>query len=118
MAKLMFIHHSGLVGGAGVSLINVIKSVSEQHEVFVYVPCEPNDMINLLKQSEKSHGIKVKTYGRRIGAITYYSGGDTLKNMRFWYRILLIFKQLNQNQGLFFYKYDLFCLKKLIGYDR
>ena len=93
MAKLMFIHHSGLVGGAGVSLINVIKSVSEQHEVFVYVPCEPNDMINLLKQSEKSHGIKVKTYGRRIGAITYYSGGDTLKNVRFWYRISLIFMQ-------------------------
>ena len=93
MAKLMFIHHSGLVGGAGVSLINVIKSVSEQHEVLVYVPCEPNDMINLLKQSEKSHGIKVKTYGRRIGAITYYSGGDTLKNVRFWYRISLIFMQ-------------------------
>lgn len=93
MAKLMFIHHSGLVGGAGVSLGNVIKNVSKKHEVEVYVPCQPNDIINIFKKFEKDYGIRVNTYGRRIGAITYYSGGDTLKRVRFWYRILLIFMQ-------------------------
>ena len=44
MAKLMFIHHSGLVGGAGVSLINTIKAVAEENEIIVCVPSQPEDM--------------------------------------------------------------------------
>jgi glycosyltransferase involved in cell wall biosynthesis len=47
----------------------------------------------MLKGLEESLGIRVKTYGRRIGALTYYSGGDGVCKPRLWYRVGLIFKQ-------------------------
>lgn len=93
MRKLMCIHHSGLVGGAGVSFINTIKTVAADNEVVVYVPSEPNDIYQMLKGLEESLGIRVETYGRRVGAITYYSGGDSVCKPRLWYRVGLIFKQ-------------------------
>ena len=37
--------------------------------------------------------IKVFSYGRRIGAITYYSGGDSALSARFFYRLLLTVSQ-------------------------
>lgn len=93
MLKLMCIHHSGLVGGAGVSFINTVKTVAEGNEVVVYVPSEPKDIYQMLKGLEAPLGIRVETYGRRIGAVTYYSGGDGVCKPRFWYRVGLILKQ-------------------------
>lgn len=95
MAKLLFIHHSGIVGGAGVSLRNVLKTVAIDNDVTVYVSSQPDDMVTLLNETSQEIGIKVKDYGRRIGAITYYSGGDSPLRLRFWYRLSLIFKQWN-----------------------
>ena len=46
----MFIHHSGIIGGAGVSLINTIDFLSDNNEVYVYVSSEPDDMFNLFKK--------------------------------------------------------------------
>lgn len=91
MAKLMFIHHSGLIGGAGVSLTNNVKKLSENNEVAVYVPSEPNTISELIKKQNSN--VDVVEYGRRIGAITIYSGGDELFSKRFIYRLLLIVKQ-------------------------
>lgn len=94
LSKVLFIHHSGILGGAGISLINVVKSVAENHEVYVGVSSDPDDIYNLLRQSShENSNIKVFSYGRRIGAITYYSGGDNLFSPRFVYRCLLTIKQ-------------------------
>ena len=94
MSKVLFIHHSGILGGAGISLINVVKSVAREHNVFVGVSSDPDDILTLLRQlSFENPNIKVFSYGRRIGAITYYSGGDTLFSPRLIYRYLLSFKQ-------------------------
>ena len=87
----MFIHHSGIIGGAGVSLINTIDFLSDNNEVYVYVSSEPEDMFNLFKNM--SNNVHVDTYGRRIGALTYYSGGDSWFSKRFLYRMILIRKQ-------------------------
>ena len=94
LSKVLFIHHSGILGGAGISLINVVKSVARKHNVFVGVSSDPDDILTLLRQlSFENPNIKVFSYGRRIGAITYYSGGDTLFSPRLIYRYLLSFKQ-------------------------
>ena len=69
MSKIMFIHHSGIIGGAGVSLINTIDFLSDNNEVYVYVSSEPDDMFNLFKNM--SNNVHVDTYGRRIGALSY-----------------------------------------------
>lgn len=91
MPKLMFIHHSGLIGGAGVSLMNNVMKLSEDNEVVVYVPSEPSTISELIKKQNSN--VEVVEYGRRIGAITIYSGGDELFSKRFIYRLLLIAKQ-------------------------
>lgn len=91
MSKLMFIHHSGLIGGAGISLTNNVVKLSEKNKTVVYIPSDPNTIAELIKkQSDK---VEVVEYGRRIGAITIYSGGDKLFSKRFFYRLLLIAKQ-------------------------
>lgn len=87
----MLIHHSGLLGGAGISLINNIKALAEENEVCVYLPSDPPDLKELLKR--ECPGVRAIAYGRRIGALTYYSGGDSPRKLRFWYRLMLIVKQ-------------------------
>lgn len=88
--KLLFVHHSGLISGAGVSLYNLIKEMKNKHEVVVCLPTEPTDMLSLLNNSEDKIVIDIHTYGRRIGAITWYSGGNNLLSLTFFYRLALI----------------------------
>ena len=96
MSKVLFIHHSGILGGAGVSLINIVKYVAKSHDVYVGVSSDPSDIYELLKQvSSENPRIKVFSYGRRIGAITYYSGGDSALSARLFYRLILTIPQRN-----------------------
>lgn len=82
--KVLLIHHSGLLGGAGISLYNTWKSLSEDYEVECFVPTDPPDLLNFLK----SKGLKPKTFAFRLGKITYYSGGNKAYNLKFWYHAL------------------------------
>ncbi|MBQ7696086.1 MAG: glycosyltransferase family 4 protein [Lentisphaeria bacterium] len=92
MPTLLFIHHSGLIGGAGVSLRNNLLFLSESgFRVRLYVPSDPPAYMEMIKRDCPQVG--QETYGRRIGAVTYYSGGDSVFSPRFWYRLLLIVKQ-------------------------
>jgi hypothetical protein len=70
MKRIIFFHHSGTIGGAGVSLYNTIISLKEEYEIIVYCPSQPN----AFKQYLESKDIKVKTYDFSIGSIPYYSG--------------------------------------------
>ena len=93
MAKILFIHHSGLIGGAGVSFLNTVKSLSLKHEVIVAIPSDPSDMKIMFEELSEKYNFKLLVYGRRIGAITYYSGGDGVLSPRFMYRALLGVRQ-------------------------
>lgn len=91
--KVLFIHHSGLVGGAGVSLSNIVKETAKNHIVTVCVPTDPSDMMSLLQNTFDNKLFDIENYGQRIGAITWYSGGNNWFSLRFIYRILLIIWQ-------------------------
>ncbi len=87
--KILFIHHSGLIGGAGVSLINTIEALAQTDEIVLTLPSEPTDMQKLAE----NHGIPAIITERRIGAITYVSGIDHFLSPRFLYRFILMILQ-------------------------
>jgi glycosyltransferase involved in cell wall biosynthesis len=90
--KVLLIHHSGLIGGAGVSFYNLWLTLQNRFEVVGYVPDEPPDFMNDLR----AKGLRPRFFRFRLGKITYYSGGNRLLNLKFWYHFLHI---------LFQYKY-------------
>ncbi|MUO32348.1 glycosyltransferase family 4 protein [Enterococcus gallinarum] len=71
MKKIMLIHHFGGIGGAGVSLIDIVKSLKESYDVTVLCPVEPNNMINLLE----SMGVNVISIPYSSYILDFYSGG-------------------------------------------
>jgi glycosyltransferase involved in cell wall biosynthesis len=82
--KILLIHHSGLLGGAGVSLYNTWKALDNKYEVICYIPNDPPDLLNFLRE----RGLNPRTFKFRLGKLTYYSGGNTLLKPRFWYHAL------------------------------
>lgn len=79
--KVMIIHHCGFIGGAGVSLLNMVDSLKEIYDVEVYIPNSPSE----LKGEFQSNDSSVCTYPFRMGQILYYNGGFNLYNPKFWY---------------------------------
>lgn len=88
--KILLIHHSGLLGGGGISLYNTWKSLIEDYEVECYIPNDPPELLNFLN----SKGLKPKTFSFRLGKITYYNGGNKTYNLKFWYHALHSLTQL------------------------
>lgn len=86
--KIMIIHHSGSIGGAGVSIYNTIMSLKDDYDIVIYCPSSPEDFSKYLKEK----GINVKTYDYPIGSIHYYSGGSSIFTPGFIKGILNIFK--------------------------
>lgn len=70
-AKIMIIHHSGLLGGAGISLLNMIEAIKNEYEIVIYLPNRPNDM----RDEAIKRGHNTITYDFRLGSISHYSGG-------------------------------------------
>lgn len=93
MAKIVIIHHSGILGGAGVSLLNTIKALAHTHELNILIPSDPQDIKNELLKIQNKYKFNFIEYGHRIGALTYYSGGDCIFSLRFFYRCFLLFLQ-------------------------
>ncbi len=91
--KILFIHHSGLVGGAGVSVVNLLKETANNNEVTICLPNAPQDMLFMVNEIKHEFGINIFTYRKRIGAITWYSGGDRWYSPRLLYRLILIIYQ-------------------------
>jgi glycosyltransferase involved in cell wall biosynthesis len=82
--KLLLIHHSGLLGGAGISLYNTWRTLEKKYEVICYIPNDPPDLLNFLREK----GLNPYTFSFRLGKLTYYSGGNNLLKPRFWYHAL------------------------------
>lgn len=72
------------------SLYHVMKALKDDNELYVAVSTDPDDM---MKMFSADPSVTVIPYGRRIGAVTYYSGGDPAFSRRFLYRAWLILRQ-------------------------
>lgn len=111
MKKIMFIHHSGGIGGAGVSLYNTVLTLSKKFEVIVYCPSEPDLYYSFLKENN----INVKTYSFPLGSIPYYSGGTNLFSPSFIRSIINIkLQQKKWEDILRFEKPDLLIVNSRI----
>ncbi|MBU1092999.1 MAG: glycosyltransferase family 4 protein [Firmicutes bacterium] len=82
--KILIIHHSGLHGGAGISLYNTWLELQDYYEVVTYIPNSPSQLFDFLT----SKGLKPKVFPFKLGKITHYSGGNSLLQPRFWYHAL------------------------------
>lgn len=71
--KALIIHHSGAIGGAGVSLLHILEAIKKLNlDVTVYCPIEPNDMAIEIRKL----GYKVVSEPSNIPIIQHYSGGS------------------------------------------
>ena len=95
MSKILYIHHYGGIGGAGITLLNYSKIIRRKHDLLIYCPENPSDMFYFLTE----HGIKVKKYSKKPGLISYYSGSrfgksffigllNMFKNKKYWEDII------------------------------
>jgi glycosyltransferase involved in cell wall biosynthesis len=82
--KILMIHHSGLIGGAGISFYNTWLALEEKYSVVSYVADDPPDLLMFLRDK----GLNPHTFPFRLGKLTYYSGGNNLLKPRFWYHAL------------------------------
>lgn len=88
MKKILFIHHSGDIGGAGVSGYNTILTLSKYFKIVVYCPAHPKFYSEFLS----NRGIQVKTFDFPLGSIPYYSGGPSILSPGFIFGLINIFK--------------------------
>ncbi|MDN5290076.1 MAG: hypothetical protein PWQ06_315 [Anaerophaga sp.] len=88
MKKILYIHHAGNIGGAGVSAYNTINLLSTKYNVVVLCPSSPRDFSDFLKSKQ----INVRTYDIPIGSVYYISGGVPIYSPVFVKGIVNIFR--------------------------
>ena len=94
--RILLIHHSGLLGGAGVSLYHTWIALKEKFDVMCYIPSYPPDLLDFLTEK----GLRPKTFPFRLARLTYYSGGNHPLSLRFWYNAVPIVFRLLFGNGL------------------
>lgn len=72
--KVCVIHDSDSLGGASLSMIDMIKMLSSEHDV---IACLPHTAINMKKYLEKNN-IEVYSVKTIIPRFSYYSGSKTI----------------------------------------
>lgn len=82
--KFLMIHHSGLIGGAGISFYNTWMILDKKYNVVSYIADDPPNFFMFLREK----GLNPHTFPFRLGKLTYYSGGNDLLKPRFWYHAL------------------------------
>lgn len=97
MKKILIIHHSGVIGGAGVSLIHAIKSINQkEYKVVVLCPEEPLDMVNALK----NENCEVISSRKSPKIFNHYNGGIShalsIKTVKNFFDILFDYKKIKQ----------------------
>jgi len=94
--KILIIHHSGLHGGAGISLYNTWLELQRHYEVVTYIPNNPSQLFDFLT----SKGLTPKVFPFKLGKITHYSGGNNIFQPRFWYHALHSLSQVKYWQRI------------------
>lgn len=87
--KALIVHHSGLLGGAGRSLVDLVTGLRPDLQVSVYVPAEPAELAHHLRME----GIEATTFDFRMAKIPYYSGGEEVWHPRLWFYVCSIGRQ-------------------------
>lgn len=95
--KILMIHHSGLIGGASMSFYYTWKALLAKYDIVAYVADDPNDFSEFLH----GEGLKHNTFNFRLAKITYYSGGNSLINFKFWYHAVRIIPQIRYWKSVF-----------------
>jgi glycosyltransferase involved in cell wall biosynthesis len=84
MKNIVIVHHYGGLGGAGKSLFNNVKLLSEKYKVTVILPNRPDDMINMLSSLESVDLIEYES----IPSLPIYSGGYKWFDPRLYFHLL------------------------------
>jgi glycosyltransferase involved in cell wall biosynthesis len=84
--KLLIVHHSGLLGGAGLSLEALLHELTNDYDVVSYLPASPPDLATYL--AAKHYNIRL--FNGRLGKLTIYSGGNSFWSFRFLYHAIKI----------------------------
>lgn len=92
MKKILFIHHSGSLGGAGVNVKYIANVLKTKYEVVTYCPTEPKDLSKYLHEND----IDVKEYQFNPGYISYYNGSNNIFSSPFISGIMGIIKNKNK----------------------
>lgn len=85
--NILFIHHYGGYGGAGISLINNIEMLKDDYRITVILPSYPDDMRNELLRLN----VKVIEFNDVIGTVPIYSGGSDFWKPSMYKSIFKIF---------------------------
>lgn len=72
MKKLLIIHHFGGIGGAGLSLLHIIRAIdNKKYQVYVLCPKHPDDMLKALK----NENCIVVPLENELTLFNHYNGG-------------------------------------------
>ena len=93
--KIAIIHHCGVIGGAGRSLLQTVNMLSDEYDVTVYCP-ENSGMSDFLLHNN----VNVKQYNFSLGSVPYYSGGPRILSRTFWKEIFYIFKNKSKRLAM------------------
>ncbi|PKE65099.1 hypothetical protein CW674_08625 [Macrococcoides caseolyticum] len=107
--KILFIHHYGGYGGAGISLINNIRLLKDSYDITVLLPSNPKEMVDELSKLN----IKIIKYDD-IGMLPIYSGGSNILKPSFYINIMKIIKSKKIIERILFDKqFDLVLVNSL-----
>jgi len=88
--KIMIIHHSGLLGGAGISLYSLVESLKDKYSITVVIPRNPPGMYKYFKLMK----IPINTFNFTLAKITYYNSGDSVFSIKFWIHLFRVIFQI------------------------
>ena len=83
--KIAIIHHCGVIGGAGKSLLQTVNMLSDDYDITVYCPAGSR-----MKTFLETNGVAVVPYKFNLGSIPYYSGGPKIISRTFAKELLYI----------------------------
>ncbi len=69
--NILLLHHCDSWGGAGVSLLNVVKTLSKKYQVTILLPHKESELAKHLRKFSK----QIYEFGFEPGTINAYSGG-------------------------------------------
>lgn len=94
--RVLILHHSGLLGGAGKSLSDLVLGLRDEFDLSVHVPEAPSELIEWLRLNE----VRASGFSGRMAKVPFYSGGEKLSHPRFWYYALSTLVQAKRWRAL------------------
>lgn len=86
--KILLLHHSNDLGGAGMSLLSIYKMLVNKFDISIYIPKKDSELGHFLMSKK----VKIKEVGFNLGMISYYSGGPKVISRTFLKNLLQIKK--------------------------